>query len=238
MNYKDKIYNSYRSSFKGQADNATLHSGSEKILPLISPWVCDLSRSSVVVDLGCGAGELLLAFKKFGFSQLGGCDLSAEQIEVARLNFPDVKKMDIFQYLKLIEDGSVDVTTIFDVVEHLGPQLTFELFAIVRRKLRDGGIIIVHLPNGDSPFVGNVFWGDMTHDWCLNAGSAKTLCRLFSFREFAAAEHLGESSNLKGRARKLAWGLVRSFYCFLNLVETGSSGNGIWTRNFVFKATK
>lgn len=70
-------------------------------------------------------------------------------------------------YLESKADNSLRVVTMFDVLEHLTRQQAFDLVPVIYRKLQPGGLFIAHLPNGLSPFMGHVFWGDITHEWCL-----------------------------------------------------------------------
>ncbi len=236
MNYKDAIYGSYRSAFKGNADSKSLAFGASKLKPVIELWVKHLAKDSRVMDLGCGAGELLLAFRELGFSNLCGCDLSAEQIEVARSITSNVEVANLFEYLAAQADSTIDVITLFDVIEHLTRQETFELLQIARSKLRIGGLLIGHVPNGLSPFVGHVFYGDPTHEWCPTPSAMKTLLNVSGFSDFVAAEHLGAGRGLKGRLRGLLWRNLRKMFACATLIETGSAGHGIWTRNFAFMA--
>jgi 2-polyprenyl-3-methyl-5-hydroxy-6-metoxy-1,4-benzoquinol methylase len=81
--YKNQLYERYRSIFNGNADLASLQFGASKLRPVIVRWVADLTREARVCDLGCGAGEFLLAFKELCFEKLSGCDLSAEPPEIS-----------------------------------------------------------------------------------------------------------------------------------------------------------
>jgi SAM-dependent methyltransferase len=212
--------------------------GAGKLRQVLKPWVLGLNRAKRAVDLGCGTGELLLALRDLGFTDLAGCDLSSEQVEIAQKRFPGVREENLFDFLASCHDSSLGLVTIFDVIEHLGPQSTFDLMPLIFQKLEPGGLLIVHLPNGLSPMVGRVYWGDMTHEWCLTPQSAATLCSLHGFDNFVAVEHLGASSSLKGRIRAAAWAILRCGYQLANAIETGSSGGNVWTRNFTFKANK
>lgn len=236
QNYQDAIYESYRSAFKGTANSASLAFGASKMRPVIEPWVADLSRDSVILDLGCGAGELLLAFQQLGFQNLGGCDLSEQQIELAKTISTKVVVANLFDFLIAQQDESVDVVTLFDVIEHLSRQETFDLFGLIRTKLRRGGILIGHVPNGLSPFVGHVYFGDPTHKWCPTPTAMRTMLNVSGYTDYNAKEHLGTSPSFSGRLRALAWQLIRIKLSILNRIETGSSGPGIWTRNFAFMA--
>lgn len=238
MHYKDAIYASYRSAFKGAADFSTLTFGASKLQSVIEPWIHDLSRDSKIVDLGCGAGELLLAFKSLRFTNLSGCDLSMQQIAIARSIAPDVEVANLFDYLAKLPDGTIEVVTLFDVIEHLTRQETFELFGLIKSKLSSRGLLIGHVPNGLSPFVGHVYYGDPTHEWCPTPSAIKTLLSVTGFDGFEAVEHVGTSSSIKGRLRALAWRMLRMQFVIANIIETGSQGDAIWTRNFAFRAVR
>lgn len=238
MNYKEKIYQYYRTAFKGEASIETIFNGSQKLLPIINSWVKDQPKHGHIVDLGCGAGELLMSFQQLGFTNLSGCDLSAEQVAICHLNFPLVVEADLFSYLESQADNSIRIITMFDVLEHLTRQQAFDLMPVIHRKLQDDGLFIAHSPNGISPFVGHVYWGDITHEWCLTPQSAATLCRVNGFTNFEAAEHIGASASLAGVIRVVAWNATRGIFRLFNAIETGSAGGYVWTRNFAFKAVK
>ncbi|MGN6291494.1 MAG: class I SAM-dependent methyltransferase [Chitinophagaceae bacterium] len=238
MSYKQIVYDYYRSSFKGDTSKSSLRFGAGKIRPILEPWVKELDKNLPVADLGCGAGELLMALKSLGFANLSGCDLSAEQVSIAKQEFPAVQEANLFHFLSSEEDNFFILITLFDVVEHLTRQETFDLMKLIRQKLKPGGILVIHMPNGISPFVGHVFWGDITHEWCMTPQSAATLCSLHGFKEFEAKEHLGAGNGIKGQVRKFAWFFIRGCFRLINAAETGRRGTRIWTRNFAFKAKK
>lgn len=238
MNYKEAVYSHYRSAFKGSSDAKSQRFAADKVRPLLAPWVKLVDKSAKCADLGCGAGELLLALKDLGFTKLSGCDFSAEQVAIAQMNFQEVVRADLFEFLSRSEENSFGLITVFDVIEHLGPQQTFDLLAMIHRKLAPRGLLIAHVPNGLSPFVGSVFWGDLTHAWCLTPESARTLCQLQGFTAYEAVEHVGAGPGIKGRLRELAWRCLKFALRAMNLIETGQTGGPIWTRNFAFKAAK
>lgn len=238
MDYKELIYDNYRNAFKGDLSDTSLQFGASKVRPVLEKWVTKIDRNLPVVDLGCGAGELLLALENLGFTNLSGCDVSSEQVAIANRHFPLVAEADLFVYLSEQQDESLGLITIFDVIEHLTRQQVFDLMTLANRKLAPGGIFIAHLPNGLSPFVGHVYWGDITHEWCLTPQSAQTLCRLHGFSDFEASEHLGTSPTMSGKLRNLAWKGIRKILQTVNQIETGRHGGHIWTRNFAFKGVK
>jgi SAM-dependent methyltransferase len=231
--YKHAIYESYRSSFKGGYDRAQVEFVGLKVLPILSKWCTDCPKDADVLDLGCGAGEVLWAFRKLGFEKLSGCDISAEQVAIARKVVPEVQEQDIFECLKQRPDDSIDIVTLFDVIEHLTKQESFDLLIEIHRVLRGGGRLIAHCPNGLSPFVGTVFWGDLTHEWCPTPASAENMCKAIGYVDFVATERLAASSSIAGLCRKLGWSLVRAVFRLINYIEM-KDALSVWTRSFVF----
>jgi SAM-dependent methyltransferase len=240
--YRQKFYARYVSAFKGLGGrNSRLHDytfSDSKLIPLIKPWLENLSRDSRCLDLGCGHGNILHALRTLGFQQLEGVDLSAEQVEIARREFPQVQVMGLMEKLQTAPPASYNLITLFDVIEHLTKNEILDLFELVVSRLALGGTFIVHCPNGDSPFVGTVRFGDFTHETILTPLSARNLCNLFGLEDFEAGEHLGASTSLSGGCQAFAWGCLRFVLKTCMAIETGSSGSGILTRNFAFKVSK
>ena len=237
--YRDIFYAKYQSHFKQRSLAGTDYTFTDqKLIPLIKDWVHDADRARPCLDLGCGDGSLLHAFQSLGFKHLFGVDVSTEQVALAQQVTPEVVAGDLFAYLGGFEDGYFEVITLFDVIEHLTKEEIVTCVTLIHQKLTPRGLWICHLPNGDSPFVGSIQFGDFTHETMLNPLSAKNLCAIFGFDDFAAAEHLGSSAGLKGFVRTLAWQVIRLLPLAWNAVETGRTGVGILTRNFAFKARK
>jgi len=235
--YRQRFYEKYVSAFKGDLSlKADFRFSDSKLLPLLRPWLASKDRAVPCVDLGCGHGNVLHALRTLGFTNLHGVDSSAEQIACARAVLPTAEVSDILSFLHRTPDAYFGVVTLFDVIEHLTKDEILDLLQLVHSKLRSGGILIVHCPNGDNTRALSVFASDFTHETILSPMSARAICRLAGFVRFAAAEHLGASSGWRGRVRLLGWQVSRALLMLGNIVETGSPGSGVFTRNFVFKA--
>lgn len=233
--YRTQFYAKYVTAFKqhtlGGPDVAQAYA---KLAPLIRDWVETIDRSAPVADLGCGDGRLLGVLQRLGFTSLAGCDLSGEQVELARRSGINVVCSPLVEFLESQPAEHFALLTLFDVIEHLTKAEILHLLGLMHSRLRPGGRLIVHAPNGDSPFASSVFSADFTHETLLNPMSAEALARLFGYVEFEAREHLGASPTARGRIRVAAWSLARLGVKMFNAVETGSSGSGIYTRNFAF----
>ncbi len=113
-----------------------------------------LQPGEVVVDLGCGRGEFLVAALEAGAARAVGVEyaeaavtlahrtLAAHAVgERAELHHGDARRLPV-------EDGAADLVTMLDVVEHLTPDELHTALLEVRRILRPGGRLFVHtMPN-------------------------------------------------------------------------------------------
>lgn len=239
VDYRTVFYDRYVSAFKAHTRAGHSYEFTDtKLIPLVDGWLKSVKRDEPCIDLGCGDGSLLHALKTMGFSNLSGVDVSAEQVKLARRVCDRVEQAELMRGLNDQPDRHFAAIFLFDVIEHLTKSEVLELMDVVRRKLRRGGLFVCHCPNGDSPFVGSIHAGDFTHETLLNESSARNLCELFGLSKFEAREHLGASAGWKGTLRGLVWRLVRLGIKTVNLVETGSAGSNVFTRQFCFKAVK
>ena len=100
-----------------------------------------------VLDVGCGRGFLLDAFRRRGWD-VEGTEMSAASSAHAR----DV--LGIRVHLGLLEglalpEGSFDAVTLWHVLEHVTTPVS--LLSEIRRVLRPGGVLLVSVPNFGSP---------------------------------------------------------------------------------------
>jgi len=149
-----------------------------------------------------------------------------------------VECMGLMEKLQRSAPASYQMIVLFDVIEHLTKREILDVFELVTSRLSPGGRVIVHCPNGDSPFVSTVRYGDFTHETVLTPSSARNLCNLFGLKDFDAKEHLAASKSFRGFCRRLGWSVVRQLIRAVSAIETGSAGSGVFTRNFAFKAQK
>ena len=192
------------------------------------------------LDLGAGQGELVEALQRLGYASVEGIELSPSQVRLAELHgCQAVREGDAGHLLAERPDASLDLICCFDVFEHLSHDTCALWFAEIHRVLRPGGRLIGHVPNGLSPFVGSVFWGDLTHVWCPVPESIRVFCRSSGLQWLGAYENIGASTGIKGRLRSLAWRGVRLALAAASTVETGQPASKLpWSRTFLFFAER
>ena len=148
-----------------------------------------------VVDVGCGTGEFPAMAAERGYDAVG-IDVSAPSIEAARRSRPDIdfRVVDV-EGLAAAEPASVDVVTLWDVIEHvLRPH---DVIAGCAGVLRAGGVVGIGTPNGDSIYdraahvayrtiepLGRLLVQQRYSEWHLQIWTARTLGRLLERHGF------------------------------------------------------
>jgi 2-polyprenyl-3-methyl-5-hydroxy-6-metoxy-1,4-benzoquinol methylase len=101
--------------------------------------------------LGCGHGLFLHFLLKLGYKNVTGADGSEEQVNLAHsLGIKHVDRDDILRYLKHLEEASIDVIFLIDVLEHLEHEEIFGILDDVYRVLSPPGLCIAHVPNAEA----------------------------------------------------------------------------------------
>jgi SAM-dependent methyltransferase len=119
------------------------HIGRRRIL---AGFVKDICRSVTdrrprILDVGCGTGANLLMLSKYGDAE--GVDVSEDALAFCRERGLDKVKLGAGEELPY-EDGTFDLVTAFDVVEHMDDDLAG--LKEMRRVLRPGGHVLLFVP--------------------------------------------------------------------------------------------
>ena len=133
--------------------------------------LCD---GAAVLDAGCGSG--------YGTAELNGAasvtaaDISAEALAYAREHFgrPGVRFVNAACEALPFADGSFDLITAFEVIEHL--ERWPDLLAEAHRVLKPGGTLLVSTPN-------KAYYAEMR----AKVGPNPFHCHEFEYEEFQAA---------------------------------------------------
>ncbi|MBF6608733.1 MAG: class I SAM-dependent methyltransferase [Flavobacterium sp.] len=127
-----------------------------------------------LLDVGCGTGDFLLAAKLKGWDVIG-----IEPNERAR-SLATEKGLDFKPDLQSLPDNSIDVVTMWHVLEHV-PDYNHQM-AELKRVLRPGGSIFIAVPNFksyDAHFYGK-YWAAYDvprHLWHFSKTSISRICR-------------------------------------------------------------
>lgn len=119
------------------------HIGRRKILAGFVEDICRrvTDRRPRILDVGCGTGANLLMLSKYGEAE--GVDISEDALAFCRERGLDKVKLGAAEELPY-EDGTFDLVTAFDVVEHMDDDLAG--LSEMRRVLRPGGRVLLFVP--------------------------------------------------------------------------------------------
>jgi SAM-dependent methyltransferase len=141
-----------------------------------------LRRHALVVDIGCGRGEMLDLLREAAIAAVG-VDVDASMVARSRAKGHAVEQTDALSYLERQPDGSVPAIFSAQVVEHMPYETFRSLLTLSRAKLVGGGQLVFETVNPHSLEAFKTFYTDLTHQRPIFPEVAVTLCRLAGFAE-------------------------------------------------------
>lgn len=197
-------------------------------------------RTASIIDLGCGHGALIYFLRQAGYFNVVGVDVSPEQVaEAARLGIEGIREGNLLETLRNQADDSQDVVIAFDVIEHFTKEELPLFVDEVFRVLKPGCRWLIHAPNGESPFVGAIRYGDMTHEQAFTRLSLAQLLLCSGFDRVECHESGPVPVGFKGSARWVIWRGIRLLLRVMTAAETGElCRHAIYTRNLLAIAYK
>lgn len=240
MDYRNKFYSKYVSAHLSDLYGERDLSEIKKQFPVWKKYFggfLPADKQSKIIDLGCGNGSFVNWLDQSGYKNAEGIDASGEQVEAAKkYGFKNVQKADIGEFLKS-KKGYYDAIFMRDVLEHFNKEEILEIMELVYSALSENGAVILHSPNGESPFSGRYRYWDFTHETAFTKASMHQLLGVsgFSKTEFYSTGPIVHG--VKSLIRYFLWKGIEFILKFYLLVETGSGG-GIFTQNFIAVARK
>jgi SAM-dependent methyltransferase len=199
------------------------------------------NRNSRIIEIGCGHGAFQYFIHKAGYKNSIGVDGSLEQVSGAKkLGIDSVVYGDLVEYIKRLENDTVDLLVAIDVIEHFTKEELSDLVKEMHRILKKDGLVITHQPNGDSIFSNGVIYGDLTHEMAFTQNSISQLFLSCGFGKIDSYEDRPVVHGVKSFIRLFLWKyIIRKIYIAIRIVETGWCDKGaIFSLNFVSIAKK
>jgi SAM-dependent methyltransferase len=119
------------------------HTGRRQIIAAFVEDICRrvTDRRPRILDVGCGTGANLLLLSKYGDAE--GVDVSEDALAFCRERGLDKVRLGAGEELPY-EDGTFDLVTALDVVEHMDDDLAG--LTEMQRVLRPGGRVLLFVP--------------------------------------------------------------------------------------------
>lgn len=240
--YRSQIYRHYTSKqvlYRGGA----YHEGdyrrwADAAKQRLEGWL-PADRTTPILDLGCGQGNLLFLLEREGYTHLWGIDISPEQVALARQWCPTARVVEGDVQTFLAQNSEkFGLVCGLDILEHFDKAEILPLLDGVYEALLPGGRLILQTPNAESPWFGSVAFSDFTHEWFFTPAGLERLLRMAGFADFAVRECGPHVHGLKSAIRWALWKLISLVLKLWNLAETGGAGSGMYTRVFICSAIK
>ena len=195
-------------------------------------------KNSNILELGCGHGVLINEALNMGYTKVFGVDISEQQIELAcNLGIKNVTLSDCLDVLRSYQDNSLDFIVAIDLFEHFTKYDLVIYLDEIYRVLCKNGALLFRVPNGASPFFGNILYGDYTHSQAFTQISIRQLLRSTGFNNINLYEDPPIIHGLISFLRRITWEFIRIIFKFVVAVETGFLRN-IFTQNIICYAKK
>jgi SAM-dependent methyltransferase len=239
--WRDRFYGDYVSS--GQAGDVA--SDAERQFAPRQPYVQRLIRHHIpadrnvsILDAGCGSGAYLYFLQKAGYKTLTGVDGSAEQVALAHgFGLTFVTQQDILSCLSSLEENSMDVLLLMDVLEHMTRQELLDVLDGAYRVLQPGGNCIAHVPNAAGLFGMEIRYGDLTHEIAFTPQSIRQVFTLTGFRHIQCFEDKPVIHGVISSLRRVLWEIGTIPARVLLAAETGGT-SFVLSQNMLITAEK
>jgi SAM-dependent methyltransferase len=248
--YRDRLYRAYVSTCyaAGGPDltdrssrNPMQYDSSARRKPVFHHQVIHAlprDRDAAILDVGCGHGGLVAALQSLGYRRTRGIDRSPEQVMIAKsLGISRIEQADAGEYLRTHTE-QWDAILAFDLLEHLSKSEVLPFLELVRSALKVNGRIIVQTVNGSSPFFGNYFHGDFTHETVFTGLSMHQILLASGFDDISVVEADPIPHGLLSTMRKILWLGIRSVLVGYLAVESGVYRGHILTQSLLATARR
>lgn len=238
--YKQKIYSSYYTSHTKQLYGEPSLEKIKKQFPVYEYYFgkhLPDDKNISIIDLGCGRGEFVYWLISNGYKNTIGIDVSTELIDIGKnLGIDNIFCDDILNYFHS-NKVKFDVIILRDVLEHFEKAETYEMVKLLYENLRDNGIIVLQVPNGQSPFGGKIIYGDFTHHQAFTVSSIHQLFKSIGYSQINIFDVTPVPKNVIGIMRLGMWKILRTFLKITQLIGTGD-GSGYFSQNLIAVITK
>jgi 2-polyprenyl-3-methyl-5-hydroxy-6-metoxy-1,4-benzoquinol methylase len=192
-----------------------------------------------ILEIGCGAGQLLYYLKAKGYANIEGVDIGNDQIEmVKKMGIQAVAIASIAEYLKS-RSSSYDLIIMNQVIEHLPKAGLLDDLRVIRGALKDGGTFLFATPNMaclSGQFQRNI---DFTHETGFTERNAYQVMRVAGFNDIKVR---GDRISLKPRVKRIAWwALNRLWFAtlgFIYYIERGSDRPKVLSKELIVTGKK
>lgn len=123
-----------------------------------------------------------------------------------------------------------DLISAHDLIEHFEKNRILVLLELIYKALKSGGTVLISTLNAESLCSARYRYGDFTHEVGFTPHSLPQVLYFTGFTDVRVFPKEPYVHGLKSIVRWFLWRGTKQFVRFYLLVETGSSGNGVYTQ--------
>ena len=167
----------------------------EYILPVYIVNVLPKDKNAAILDIGCGFGQMLLALRKLGYTNLHGIDVSGDAVDFCTKNKLDVQLVNDISDHKVTEAQKYEVIIMSHVLEHIPKEHIIPTARYIKTALlKQGGSFLLMVPNAQSNTGAYWMYEDFTQHTLFTAGSALYVLRAAGFTDISFLDKDGVES--------------------------------------------
>lgn len=184
MNEKkpDSESNLFEGYFKNRGVE-TLHYRNYK-LPSYLLNEIDFNQQPVILDIGCGFGQMLNALKEKKLKNLEGIEMLPEASDYCKdkLQLNVQCTGDIIGFAEN-NKNRYDLIIMSHVLEHIPKVNIIDTLKAIKKMLQTNGKFILMVPNGQAPINSYWMWEDFTHHLLFTSGSVSYALKAAGFNK-------------------------------------------------------
>jgi len=143
------------------------------------------NKEAFVLDIGVGRGEMLTIFKELGYKNYLGIDISSSCVNFCKsLNLKVELVNDVITFLE-DKPNLYELITLLDVLEHINKEDVIKTLIAIRSSLKENGILIIQVPNLNSPEGFLHMFNDFSHINGFNEHSLAQVLIAAGFKNFS-----------------------------------------------------
>lgn len=239
-NYRTKLYSNYNSTIygvegKNLPDLKMAHENMEREYSRFLPK----NTNAAILDVGCGMGHFLSYLKHHGFTNAVGVDHSPEQVACClSAGLPVSKIDDIFIFLNS-QKNAYDFILLSDVLEHFYKDEVMQVLEGLRGALREGGTLVLRVPNMSGVNGLNGRYIDFTHEVGFTESSLKQVLMCSGFKNIRIEDNkVPFGWRPKRFVRWVMFAIWRKILNIIFLLEVGEDKPRLLGKNLIAAATR
>lgn len=196
-------------------------------------------KSAVILDAGCGFGDVLQFLKNEGYQNISGFDIAESNVAYCKERGLPVEHGEAHGYLAASK-ATFDCIIFYDVLEHFSKDEGFGLLKLAHDRLNPGGQVLAVLPNMANPLTaGRSRYSDLTHEAGYTQESLSFLFSLANFESssFYSIDHCVLPNPLLNACGRIGMA-VFSAMCRALYLLNGVSTVSVFSKNMLALALK